>query len=29
MEGLKATLMEQFEKGNELQERIKINLERI
>ncbi|MEQ8472500.1 MAG: N-6 DNA methylase [Marinoscillum sp.] len=29
MEGLKATLMEQFEKSNELQERIKANLDRI
>ena len=29
MEGLKAQLMQQFEKGNELQERIKENLERI
>ncbi|MEQ9299585.1 MAG: N-6 DNA methylase [Cyclobacteriaceae bacterium] len=29
MEGLKAMLIEQFEKSNELQERIKINLERI
>lgn len=29
MKGLKATLMEQFEKSNELQERIKENLERI
>lgn len=29
MDGLKAQLMEQFEKSNELQERIKANLERI
>ena len=29
MEGLKAQLMQQFEKGNDLQERIKENLERI